>query len=102
MLWIWPGHFEVVAPRGMLLESRDFAVRASQAVMRRDRIGWAGTPIGRRDCISIQCRDQTGRSMRLAISPDDGIVGAWDALRAAGVAVAGQEQHATSPDALDG
>jgi len=102
MLWIWPGGFEVVAPQGMLLESRDFLMPAAQAVMHRDQVGWGGTALGRRDCIAIQGRDDKGRWVRFAISPEDGIGGAWDALRTAGVAVVGQEQRASSPGAPGG
>lgn len=85
VLTIRQGDLRVSAPRGDLLESRDLSVRPSDSVMRKARVGWAGTPFGRRDCIRVEGRDQHGRRLELALSPGDGLQRAWEALLAAGV-----------------
>jgi hypothetical protein len=75
---------EVSAPQGKMLEFRTIVFRAADATMRRDRVGWAGGPIGRKDCIHIHV--PRGRSwVDLAVSPADGIEEARDALCHAGV-----------------
>jgi hypothetical protein len=68
----------------MMLESRDIVMSAQNASMQIDRIGWAGTPIGRRECIHISGRDDKG-SVELAISPESDLESAWQALLDAGV-----------------
>lgn len=79
---------EVTAPQGMMLDSRTTVFPADSATMRLDRVGWAGGPIGRKNCIRIHV--QRGRSwIEVAITPEDGIDGVWDALRRAGVLTAG-------------
>ena len=35
--------FEISAPQGMTLESRDIVVQSEGTTMRLDKIGWAGT-----------------------------------------------------------
>jgi hypothetical protein len=72
---------EVSAPQGMLLERRSFFFSAEAATMWRDRIGWAGTPLGRRDCIRLQFGDP----VELALTPELGVEEAWQALISAGV-----------------
>ena len=72
---------EVSAPQGMLLERRSFFFSAEAATMWRDRIGWAGTPLGRRDCIRLRFDDP----IELALTPDSGVEEAWQALVNAGV-----------------
>jgi len=76
--------FEVSAPRGMLLESRDVTVQSSEAMMWIDKIGWAGTTFDRRECIHLAARDQR-RRIDLALSPRDGLDQAWQALLTSGV-----------------
>jgi hypothetical protein len=50
-----------------------------------DRIGWAGTPFDRKECIHVAGRDQRGHGIDLALSPQDGMDGAWQALLTCGV-----------------
>ena len=50
------GNFEVSAPQGMLLESRHFVIQSSGATMWRDRVGWAGTSVNRKECIRVPQR----------------------------------------------
>ncbi len=76
--------FEVTAPKGTMLETRDIAVLAEDATMKIDRVGWAGTPFGKRECIRISGRDKKG-AVELAIEPEFGIQDAWQALIGAGV-----------------
>jgi hypothetical protein len=45
---------EVSAPQGMMLERRSFFFSAETATMWRDRVGWAGTALGRKECIRLQ------------------------------------------------
>jgi hypothetical protein len=75
---------EVSAPQGMMLESRDIVMSAENASMQLDKIGWAGTPIGLRECIHISGRDDNG-SVELAISAESDLESAWQALLDAGV-----------------
>jgi len=75
---------EVVASQGMLLESRDILISAPNATMSLDKIGWAGSPIDKKECIRIV--GHTGRRrMELAVTPDTGLQEAWQALLDAGV-----------------
>jgi hypothetical protein len=50
-----------------------------------DRVGWAGTPFDRKDCIRVTGEDQIGRRVELALTPEDGLQNAWDALVKSGV-----------------
>jgi hypothetical protein len=75
---------EVIAPQAMMLESRDILVPTSSATMWIDRVGWAGTPIGRRECIRLLGNLGRGK-VELAISPAGGTSDAWIALARAGV-----------------
>jgi hypothetical protein len=75
---------EVSAPQGMVLESRAVFLTAEKASMTVDRVGWAGTPLGKRDCIRLKGHDE-GCGVDLAISPETGIDPAWQALVDAGV-----------------
>lgn len=81
MLNVLPGLVEIEAPQGMLLESRHFEFPGHQATMRRQRIGWAGTPLGKRE--SIRLTLDNGTEFALTPEPDAG--DAWEALRGAGV-----------------
>ena len=49
--------------------------------MWHDRIGWAGTPLGRKDCIRLRFDGP----IELALTPDSGVEEAWQALVNAGV-----------------
>jgi hypothetical protein len=71
------------------LESRQVTVQSSEATMWIDKIGWAGTPLGRRECIHVAGRDQR-RRIDLALSPQDGLGDAWQALLTSGVALRGE------------
>jgi hypothetical protein len=79
------GSFEVSAPQGMLLESRHFVIQSHDAVMWHDWIGWAGIPVNRKGCIHVAGRDQKGRRIELALTPEDGLDNAWRALLDSGV-----------------
>lgn len=79
------GSFEVSAPQGMKLESRHLVLRSRSATMWLDEIGWAGTRLGRKECIHVAAEHE-GRSVELALSPRDGLDDAWQALLASGVA----------------
>jgi hypothetical protein len=74
---------EVSAPRGMVLESRALFLNAEKASMWVDRVGWAGTPFGRKDCIRL-CGHDEGSRVDLALTPDTGIAETWQALLTAG------------------
>jgi len=89
--------FEVSAPQGMLLESRRFVIQSHDAVMRRDWIGWAGTPVNRKRCIHVAARDQKGRRIELALTPDDGLENAWKALLDSGVSRAAGNDNGHDP-----
>jgi hypothetical protein len=80
--------FELSSPQGMVLESRDVTVQSSEATMWIDKIGWAGTPFDRRECIHVAGRVRR-RRIDLALSPRDGLDEAWKALLASGVAPCG-------------
>ena len=79
------GSFEVSASQGMLLEPRYFVIQASGATMWRDRVGWAGTPVNRKDCIRVAAHDKRGRRIEFALTPQDGLENAWQALVDSGV-----------------
>ena len=76
--------FEISAPQGMKLESRDLVIQSSGATMWFDKVGWAGTPFDRKECIHVAGRDQKGR-VDLALSPQGGLQEAWQALLDSGV-----------------
>lgn len=79
------GSFEVAAPQGLRLESRDLVISSEGATMWLDKVGWAGTPLDRKDCIHVSGRDQRGRRVEVALSPQDGLQVAWQALVDSGV-----------------
>lgn len=81
---------EVRAPQGMLLDSRDICLRADTARMWRDEVGWAGSGLGRRECIHLVGRDETAE-VELALSPLSNVEEVWAALGRAGVVAAGSE-----------
>jgi hypothetical protein len=85
VLVVRAGSFEVSAPQGMILESRDLIIQSSDATMWLDKVGWAGTPIDRKECIRVAGRDQKGRRVELALTPVDGLQQAWQAFLNAGV-----------------
>ena len=85
LLVVRPGSFEISAPQGTMLESRDLVVQSDGAKMWLDRIGWAGTPFDRKECIHVAGRDQRGHGIDLALSPQDGMDGARQALLTCGV-----------------
>jgi hypothetical protein len=78
------GGIEATIGRADGLISGNF-MRASDATMWRDRVGWAGTFIGKRDCIRLHGFDS--RTMRdWAVSPrGTSIDEVWQALLAVGV-----------------
>jgi hypothetical protein len=65
----------------MLLESCQFDFAGDQAVMRRQRIGWVGTPFGKRGSIRLTLND----GMEFALTPGNAFDEAWNALLAASV-----------------
>jgi hypothetical protein len=73
---------EVSAPQGMMLESRDIFLATDYVTMWRDRVGWAGTPLDRRECIRLRSDHE---AVEVAVSPDSGIEGTWNALLQVGV-----------------
>ena len=81
MLIVRRGSVEVSAPQGMLLESRCYVFRGPQATMSRDRIGWAGTPLFKKDCIRLKLDSKA----QLAVTPRGDIDEAWKQLARAGV-----------------
>jgi hypothetical protein len=85
-LLVRAGAIEVRAPQGTVLDSRDICLRADTARMWRDEVGWAGTGLGRRECIRLVGRDETGE-VELALSPLPGFGEVWAALGQAGIAV---------------
>lgn len=77
---------EVSAPQGMMLESRTIVFPTETATMWLDRVGWAGLPLGRKDCIRIHV--PRGRLwIEVAITPDEGIEAPWQSLQRVGVQV---------------
>jgi hypothetical protein len=76
---------QVVAPQGMLLETRNVSITTGSATATVQRIGWAGTALGKRECIRLAGVDQRGRRWEFAISPSDGLDPTLRALAAAGV-----------------
>ena len=75
---------EIVAPQETRLESRHLVLPAETATMRLDRVGWAGTPFDRKECIHISGRHEN-KPIEVAVSPDSEINEAWNALVASGV-----------------
>jgi len=82
-LLVRAGAIEVRAPQGMILDSRDICLRADTTRMWRDEVGWAGSALGRRECIHLVGRDETGE-VELALSPLSDFEEVWAALRRAG------------------
>ena len=74
----------VWAPQGMMLDSRDVQIDTHHATMSVDRLGWAGTPLGRRECIRL-CGGTRRGPIEIAITPDLGIEQTWRAFERAGV-----------------
>lgn len=89
-LLVRAGAIEVRAPQGMMLDSRDICLRADTARMWRDEVGWAGSALGRRECIHLVGRDETAE-VELALSPLSNFEEVWAALRRAGIAAASSE-----------
>ena len=77
--------FEVSAPQGWIGDSRELIMKSPSAIMSFDRVGWAGTPFDRKNCIHVAAEDQTGRRIELALTPEAGLQDAWDALVKSGV-----------------
>lgn len=77
--------FEIAAPQGMMLDTRHLVIAANDATIWIDKVGWAGTRFGRKECIHVAGRDHKGRRVQLAISPRGGLQGAWQALLNSGV-----------------
>jgi hypothetical protein len=84
-LLVRAGAIEVRAPQGMMLDTRDICLRADTARMWRDEVGWAGTALGRRECIHLVGHDETAE-VELALSPLSNFEEVWAALRRAGIA----------------
>jgi hypothetical protein len=89
-LLIRAGAIEVRAPQGMMLDSRDICLRADTARMWRDEVGWAGSALGRRECIHLVGRDETAE-VELALSPLSNFGEVWAALGRAGIVAASSE-----------
>jgi len=89
-LLIRHGAIEVRAPQGMMQDSRDICLRVDTARMWRDKVGWAGTALGRRECIHLVGRDETAE-VELALSPVSNFEEVWAALRRAGIDAASSE-----------
>lgn len=83
-LKVHPGLVEVMAPQGGMLASRHLRLQAERTTMRRDRVGWGGTPLGRKDCIRM-LHGRGLSAIEVAITPEGGIDETWRALLAAGV-----------------
>jgi len=73
----------IFAPQGMMLESRDLEILAATASIRRDNIGWAGTPFRKRSCIRISGRTRV-RPIEVALSAPADLNELWRELLAAG------------------
>jgi hypothetical protein len=89
-LLIRAGAIEVRAPQGMMLDSRDICLRADTTRMWRDEVGWAGSALGRRECIHLVGRDETAE-VELALSPLSDFEEVWAALCRAGTVAASSE-----------
>jgi hypothetical protein len=87
-LVVHAGGIEATIGRGDRFISGNF-MRASDATMWRDRMGWGGSFIGKRDCIRLQGFD--GRTTAdWAVTPrDTPLDEVWQALLAVGVTPAG-------------
>lgn len=85
LLVVRSGSFELLAPQGMMLNSRELIIKSIHAEMWLDKLGWGGTPLGAKACIRIVGRDQRSRHIDLALSPRDGLQKAWEALVHSGV-----------------
>lgn len=80
--------FEVAAPQGMMLESRDLVMSSVTAEMWPDKVGlgWGRFAIFAKEGIHVAARDQAGRRVELALTPkDSSIKDLWEALRTSGV-----------------
>jgi hypothetical protein len=88
-LLIRAGAIEIRAAQGMVLDSRDVCLRADTARMWRDEVGWAGSALGRRECIHLVGRDETAE-VELALSPVPSFEEAWAAFHQAGVVAAAE------------
>jgi len=75
---------EVSAPQGMMLDSRTVYFRADETRMWIDKVGWAGTPLDRKECIRLRA-GEGGDTVDLALYPDAGIEPTWQAFLSAGV-----------------
>jgi hypothetical protein len=75
---------EVSAPQGMMLDSRTVYFKGPESRMWIDKVGWAGTPLGRKECIRL-CGWEDGTAVDLALYPDAGIEQTWSAFLTAGV-----------------
>ncbi len=84
LLVVRRGGVEVVAPQGMMLDSRDVCFRADTAEMWKDTIGLLGGPLRRSECIRLRGRDETA-FVEFALTPEAGIEPTWRALAEAGV-----------------
>jgi hypothetical protein len=73
----------LVPPMDRIVSTAEF-LRADGITMWIDRIGWAGSPVAKQDCIRLDGMDLNGK-VELAISPRDlPIEDAWSALLDAG------------------
>ena len=95
VLVVRPGWFEVSAPQGMMMESRHLLIRSEGALMWFDKVGWAGTPFDRKECIHVAGRDRKG-NVEMALSPVGEMQEAWQALLESGVHNEGDWQFPTS------
>ena len=80
---VFADRVRIFAPQGMMLESRDLEILAATASIRRDNIGWAGTPFRKRSCVRISGRTR-GRPIEVALSAPADLNDLWRGLLAAG------------------
>lgn len=72
------------APKGILLESRDFSFQPAEAVMWRENFGVLGLPLGKRSAVRLSIGRGIHR-LEVAVIPLDDFDAMWNALRSTGV-----------------
>lgn len=75
---------QLLAAKGMMLESRNLYFDAARSKMWKDHVGWGGTPIAQKACIRLLSGEGRLR-IDVALTPDAGIEATWQALHLAGV-----------------
>jgi hypothetical protein len=74
----------LVGARGWFLGGIAWFLVAEDTTMQLDHVGWAGTPIGNRECILLSGRDAHG-DILIAVAPAAPMPETWQALLQAGV-----------------